>query len=157
MAARKSGGVYGGSAAVGRSRLDEGEGRASSDARPFRLRMFEGAEFDHQCSLVSVLRSWSHRDCLWFAIPNQSDAGARRGAILKRMGVRAGMSDLFFLFEGRSFFLELKTWHGSQSESQRVVEQLTTAAGGEYEISRSLEQSVKLLRSRGIITRNLLI
>lgn len=66
---------------------------------------------------------------------------ARDGAKRKAMGVRAGFPDFIFLLprNGYAFFaIELKTKDGRQSDRQKAYEEAVSAAGGKYEIVRSL-------------------
>lgn len=149
---------------------DSGDARKASgwrrtDRRPLRLRQYAESEYAHQCTLVECLRKWCAPDVLWFAIPNQQNGGPERGAAFKRMGVRAGASDLVFLYPsvrgipaevvGQVLLLELKTATGQQSPTQMLFAQQARAAGAEYVISRSLIESLQLLWARGILTKDL--
>lgn len=73
---------------------------------------------------------------------------ARDGAKRKAMGVRAGFPDLIFLLprKGYAFFaIELKTKDGRQSERQKAYEEAVCAAGGKYEIVRSLDDFMQAI------------
>jgi hypothetical protein len=51
-------------------------------------------EYALQTALVQHLRLRARPDVLWFHVANQRKADARTGAILKRMGALAGVSDI---------------------------------------------------------------
>lgn len=72
----------------------------------------------------------------------------RDGAKRKAMGVRAGFPDFIFLLprKGYAFFaIELKTKDGRQSERQKAYEEAVSAAGGKYEIVRSLDDFMQAI------------
>lgn len=133
----------------------DGRPTRRTTGRPFRLRQYEESEYQHQTALIKCLQRFKHPDALFFAVPNQSDGGAQRGYFLRKMGVRAGVSDLVFLFRGQILFLELKRRGGEQSPAQHEFETQVKTARGEYYVSRSLTESLDLLYARGIITRDL--
>lgn len=92
----------------------------------------------HSC--VGLVEWWAyvHRgyklpESALFHIPNQG-VGAARGFHLKKMGVRAGVSDYFLMVpkNGKSgLFIEMKSLTGKPSDSQ--VSFLETARGLGYE------------------------
>jgi hypothetical protein len=129
--------------------------RGSRRLAPFRLRRQEPSEWSHHVSLADALRKFKHPDCLCFHIPNQSDAGPRRGFFLRKLGVLAGVADWFFQFRRQVLWLELKRPSGRQSDAQAEFERAARTAGGEYVVSHRLEDSLDLLFARGIITRDL--
>lgn len=59
-------------------------------------------------------------ECLWFHIPNGGNRNAWTGALLKRMGVKAGVSDFIFLAGGKAYFMEVKAPGGRLSRAQRI-------------------------------------
>lgn len=105
----------------------------------------------------AVIKWWAvkHKEfgvpeCLLFAIPN----GARRdkvvGAILKKEGVRAGVSDLFLAAPRGGWhgaFIELKTETGAVSDAQ--VEFLDAAQVSAYQtaVCRSLDSAIEVIES----------
>lgn len=58
-----------------------------------------------------ALRTW------WTSI-DHSFAGQKRGAQRKRMGVRPGLPDIWILFEGELYLIELKMPSGRESSVQ---------------------------------------
>lgn len=64
------------------------------------------------------------------------------GARLKSKGLVSGVSDLVYLSprEVKSYYLEVKTESGNQSESQKEWEKLITSLGYSYHIIRSYDE-----------------
>lgn len=85
---------------------------------------------------------------LWFHIPNGGSRGSwLEGKNLKRMGTRAGMLDLGFLFTGRAWFLELKADDGGLSDSQEHMIPLIERAGCPTAVCRSRDEVEVQLRA----------
>jgi hypothetical protein len=69
----------------------------------------------------------------------------RQGAILKGMGLIAGVSDMVYLKPGGvPVFVELKTAGGYQSKEQKQWQGKIEAAGYTYHLVRSLEEFQEL-------------
>lgn len=68
---------------------------------------------------------------VWWHTPNQRGTRAKyEAAILKALGVRAGIPDLLFLHQGRLLAVELKAPEGgSLTERQRETQELLEQAG----------------------------
>jgi hypothetical protein len=65
----------------------------------------------------------------------------RQGAILKGMGLIAGVSDMVYLQPGGvPVFVELKTAEGHQSKEQKAWQAKIEAAGYSYHLIRSVEE-----------------
>lgn len=84
----------------------------------------------------------------WFAVPNQR--GTRTAAenkILKAMGVRAGVSDLVFLFEGGAFCVEVKATgrRNAISESQLAWMEDCARIHVPYFVVESVEELVEIM------------
>lgn len=94
-------------------------------------------------------------DLLWYAVPNQR--GTRKqweAALLKALGVRAGVADLAFVLpDGRAAFVELKAPGGSQSPAQRDFQTACAKAGAPYAVVRSLEALEVTLLQWGVPLR----
>ena len=79
------------------------------------------------------------RRVCYFAIPNGGSrkGGAIEGARLKNEGVKSGVPDLFFVWEGMSYFLEVKRPkngiipRGRVSKNQTEMMERLTSAGAE--------------------------
>lgn len=73
-----------------------------------------------QCSLVKWFRlAYPKLAPLLFAVPNGENRNPITGARLKAAGVRAGVADLLFLYNGRCFAFEIKATKGKPSEAQK--------------------------------------
>ena len=69
-----------------------------------------------------------------FAVPNAGKVSVRQGAIYKREGALAGVSDLIIVLQNRVVFAEIKNPNGkgTQSENQKQFEREIVARGHEY-------------------------
>lgn len=67
------------------------------------------------------------------------------GAILKAIGMVAGVADLTLLTANGAVFIELKTETGKQSQAQKEWEQKVRGFGYEYHIVRTLEEFQELI------------
>lgn len=85
------------------------------------------------------------RGRLWMQYNNPKNA--EHGAILKGMGLIAGVSDLAYLREdGRMVFIEMKLPGEGQSERQKQWQSMVQACGAEYHVIRSLEEFQNLIQ-----------
>lgn len=86
---------------------------------------------------------------LLFAVPNGGSRNVIEAANLKRQGVRAGVSDLIFLYPSfRYSFLciEFKTLKGKQSDEQKHFETLIDGqTQGRYVVIRSFEEFKEII------------
>lgn len=105
----------------------------------------------------ALIRWWAHR-CIeaglpefsLFAIPNGHKRGAVVGVILKREGVRPGVSDLFLMAKRGKYaglFIELKTATGTPSPDQHrfiiAARQQGYMAGAAY----GLDDAIRLIEA----------
>ena len=90
-------------------------------------------ESNFQSQVVRFLRN---NGFYVFAVPNAGSGklSLRQGALLKREGLLAGVSDLIIVLQNRVVFAELKNPNGKgrQSDSQKEFEREVTARGHEY-------------------------
>lgn len=90
----------------------------------------------------------------YFAIPN---GGARHLMIAKKLkaeGVKRGVADLFIYQASKEYhglFIEVKTAKGTQSPYQKDFQKLAQLAGYKYELVRSLDETINVLKNYGII------
>lgn len=100
-----------------------------------------------QCSCIRWMHL-QHRGLLIFAIPNGGARTSLTGSRLRDEGVMKGVADLF-LAEARcglhGLFIEMKTRHGAQRDTQKRFEQLVIERGYGYVICRSLDQFIKTI------------
>lgn len=100
-----------------------------------------------QCAIASYLKlvENSRKDFTFFAVPNGGLRNPVVAAKLKDEGVRSGVSDLIILYAGKTYFVELKTPTGRQSDTQREFEQKVRALGFEYTIWRGLGDAIDFI------------
>jgi hypothetical protein len=84
---------------------------------------------------------------LLFHVPNGGSRNAREGAKFKQIGVFAGVSDLLFMFDGKTHCIELKNEKGSQSTKQLFWQKRVEENGFNYYIIRTLEDFQKLIKT----------
>lgn len=98
-------------------------------------------ESNFQIQVVTFLRNYGF---LVFAVPNSSSGKLtqRQGALLKKEGLLAGVSDLIIVLQKRVIFAELKNLQGTgrQSDKQKEFERAVKERGHEYVIWDSWEQ-----------------
>lgn len=86
----------------------------------------------------------------WFTAIGHGGGGKVRGAILKGMGVKAGVADILVLGQRKSIWLECKSKDGRQSPEQKNFQRVAEANGHIYTIVRSLEQCEGFLLGVGV-------
>lgn len=82
-------------------------------------------------------------------IPNEGKRSYNTGKLLKAMGMRAGVSDLFIAFASHGYhgaWLELKTEKGRISEHQHIFMQDMQDAGYFTAVCRSFDETVDRIR-----------
>ena len=70
------------------------------------------------------------------------------GNQMKARGVVAGISDLVYLDENRTIYIELKIEGGTQSNEQKTFEKQCIATGHKYIIVRSLDEFLTAIGKR---------
>lgn len=78
---------------------------------------------------------------------NNNAKNKTQGAIWKSMGMLAGVSDLEYNRDGKTYFIEIKTEKGRQSAYQKEFQEKITNEGFEYFIIRSLDEFIELIQS----------
>ena len=105
--------------------------------------------------MADALRRFAAPGVIWFHVPNEGFRSPIMGRLMKRMGLVPGVADFVIVQPAKPhaqvWFLELKTEHGHQSESQKRFERRCKDAGVEYVLARGLEQALEALSSRGAI------
>ena len=87
---------------------------------------------------------------LLFAVPNGGARNRIEAGIMKGEGVTAGVADMLFLLPNKhhhALCIEVKTPKGRQQDSQKRFQCKVEAFGYRYEIVRSLEEFIKLMRN----------
>ena len=92
---------------------------------------------------------YPHLSKLLFAVPNGGSRHKIEAKNLKKQGVRAGVSDLVFLYPGRVYpfiCLECKIKSGTQQQSQKLFEKdIKERTSGNYYIFRSFEEFKEII------------
>jgi hypothetical protein len=80
----------------------------------------------------------------WYAVDHANYAGAVPG-IRQGRGIVAGILDLFLLWRGQAYFIEIKTPDGQLSEAQKAVASAVLMGGGHVGVVASVEQLLDCL------------
>ncbi len=78
-----------------------------------------------------------HRGLL-FSVPNGGTRNKREAYKFKMTGLFPGVSDLLFMYQGKTYCIELKTETGRQSENQVYWQKKVENQGFEYLVFRSI-------------------
>lgn len=107
--------------------------------------MKKAPEHGLQVFIINYLR---HNGVFCFAVPNGGRRDAKTGAMLKKEGVLAGVSDLIVLLpEGETVFVELKDGtKGRQSDSQVWFEHIVRKLGFTYLLWRKPEDAMAFVK-----------
>ena len=93
---------------------------------------------------------------LMFAVPNGGSRRRIEAAIMKAEGVTAGVADVLFLYPNKEYHglcIEFKTKTGRQQPSQRDFQKAVEAQGYKYEVCRSIEQFIELVKNYIFVTQ----
>ncbi|MGO5517742.1 VRR-NUC domain-containing protein [Parabacteroides distasonis] len=85
----------------------------------------------------------------FFSVPNGGRRDTVTGAILKAEGALAGVADLFLSVPNNvhhGLYVEMKTRKGRQQDSQKAFQKAVEAQGYRYEICRSLDDFMALIK-----------
>ena len=97
-----------------------------------------------QAGIVNLLRQ---NGFLVFSVPNGGQRSAITGALLKKTGALAGVSDLIIVLEGRVVFVEVKTPTGRQQDTQKIFQGKVEQLGHRYEIWRNISDCVDFIKN----------
>ncbi|MCW2242199.1 VRR-NUC domain-containing protein [Azospirillum canadense] len=90
----------------------------------------------------------------WFChVPNGGKRSKAEAARLKAMGTKAGTPDIEIVYQGRSYWIELKSASGSLSKAQKDCHADLRRAGAPVATARTLEEVETALRGWGIPLR----
>lgn len=106
-------------------------------------------------AVADQIKARPAKDLLWWHTPNGARYGgknpAMHGAIMKRLGVRAGVSDFVFVHKGRFYALELKAEGGRPTEHQIQFLQDVNRAGGFSVCADSYDRAIGCLETWGLL------
>ena len=108
-------------------------------------------EANIQRAVCEYLRLQVRPGVFWTHVPNGGKRDARTGAMLKRQGVRPGVPDIYLLYAGRSFFIELKSDNGRLSSAQYQCLREIDDAGGYYCVAYGLDEALDALKVWGLV------
>ena len=102
------------------------------------------AKFQQECFMWHWNTYPNERGRLYMNYNNPKNKA--HGAVLKGMGLIAGVADLSYLCDGKMVYIELKTDKGVQSDKQKDFERLVIELGHEYHICRDLEHFKRIIQ-----------
>ena len=100
--------------------------------------------FDH-------LRMRSAPGVYAFHVPNGGWRSHIEAAILKGLGVRAGVPDVIAVKDGRTYALEIKAPGGRLTVAQNAAHAALRAAGATVLTSYSLDDAISMLEEWGLL------
>lgn len=86
-----------------------------------------------------------------FHVPNGGYRKPKEAAIMKGLGVVAGVPDVIAIFKGKVYALELKAEGGRPTEKQLVAVDSIRNAGGFAVIAEGLDRALRCLETWGIL------
>jgi len=102
------------------------------------------AVFDH-------LRSRAAANVFAFHVPNGGKRKPIEAAILKGLGVRAGVPDIIAIHRGKCFAMELKAENGRPTESQLEAIAHLEKAGAYTAVCYGLDRALACLEGWGLL------
>ena len=95
---------------------------------------------------VEVVKRLSKAKIPCFSVPNHLlKNGVAEGKREISAGLRKGAPDLIAGINGKSFWFELKTPTGHQSEEQKAFQQISGKFGATYVVLRTMEQLERII------------
>lgn len=107
-----------------------------------------------QIALIDTLEKYGGLSPDWevFHVPNGELRSEKTGALLKRMGAKAGVLDLEFLSPtGRPYFLELKRGRAPLTEAQAAFIARQEKRGVPCAVARSYKEAIEQLKAWGAL------
>ena len=112
-----------------------------------------------QRSVIQHLRIRGARGALFWHTPNGAYLGGKRtskgvaiqGAIMKALGVLAGVADICILHAGQFYALELKAPGGRSTEAQLAFRDAVNAAGGFATEAVGIDAALAVLTTWGLL------
>lgn len=103
-----------------------------------------------QRAVCAQLHALGRPGLVWWHT-NNNPRSAKDGARLRRLGLTAGVSDLFLVHNGRCFALELKSERGRLSKDQRAFLAAINSAGGHAREAHGIDEALQALTDWGVI------
>lgn len=111
------------------------------------------SEAQLQAQIASYLSVALPSDAQFHHSPSEGKRGWRSQAALKASGFTTGWPDIEIIWQGRVYFLELKSEKGRVSPAQAKCHSGLIAAGAPVAVARSLDEAVSQIREWGIPLR----
>ena len=115
-------------------------------------------EQDIHKAVAAHLRQRGAPGLLWWHTANGAHYGKRnrrgaaiQGAIMKGLGVRAGVSDIVALHQGKFFALELKAPGGRATEAQLEFIGDVQRNGGFTCVAEGLDEALRAIETWGLV------
>jgi VRR-NUC domain len=106
-----------------------------------------------QARTVGWLRTALPPTVVWSGVEHAQKLSLRQGQMRKAKGVRSGLPDLMFWYEGRFLGVELKAAKGVQSDNQKAFQAGMLRNGFRYAVCWSEQDVEAALRDCGIPVR----
>lgn len=104
----------------------------------------------HYLDLVLPKNAW------WFHTPNGGKRHIAVAAKLKAQGAKSGVPDCTIIYQGRAYFIELKTETGRLSQTQKEVGGRLAECGACFAVCRSLNDVQMTLNQWNIPTKGVI-
>ena len=103
-------------------------------------------------AIADLLRIACRPGWWWSHIPSGEHRSEQTGALLKRMGLKPGMSDFLFVSPiGQHCWLELKRGRAPLTEAQQAFAEHLRACGTAHHVARCYEDAVNQLKEWGVL------
>jgi hypothetical protein len=102
-------------------------------------------------AVVQHLTNRAKKSVVWFHPANGGSRNIIEAVNLKRLGVRAGVSDLILFNTGEFFALELKAPGGRPTIEQMEFQSSFRNAGGHAVIAEGLDEAIGCLNLWGLL------
>jgi hypothetical protein len=104
-----------------------------------------------QKAVIAYLRIRAKPHVIYFHVPQGGRMRPQRGALLKALGVRAGVADIILFHNCLAYCLELKAPSGRMSPDQETFAADCKAAGVAYTVAYSLDAALAALKGWGML------
>lgn len=104
-----------------------------------------------QRAVVKHLKERAAPGVFAFHVPNGGYRKPVEAAIMKGLGVKAGVPDIIAIHKGKVYALELKTEKGRPTEAQLAALGAIEAAGGYTALCHGLDPALRALETWGIL------
>lgn len=105
-------------------------------------------------AIADTLRRWAYPHWWWSHIGHGGKRSAETGRLLKRMGVKPGISDFLLIGPTGFHFLELKRPPNKPTEAQIDFGIAVIAGGGKFAVANSYEEAIGVLKMWGCLKVN---